>query len=495
MRILVVDDSAVIRKMLEEILVAEGFSVTAAPDGIEGLEAVRSGGFDLMFLDIDMPSISGLQVCRMLRNDPQFLDFPIIMLTARGQKQDQFWGLETGADAYMTKPFDRDELLETLQRVMSEKERRSESPKDLTAALSSDNDGSDLIFKAGEVQETQLFKMTLVNSIYQIATRQSDLVDTCRAISDTLSSVVEFDIAMILLKDDNRLKLFVYIYRPTTRDFFVQAKKRLMDELMKDADSGELEREGIDVELHDPEHNMMKAAEEMSLAGFEAAALESKGENFGMFMMARGHRGQFKQEERDIFSLIARQSAIVVDNVRMYEKIKRFAVADGLTGLHNHRYFQEQLEKEYSRSRRFNLSLSLIMMDIDHFKDLNDTYGHQQGDVVLKGMAGVLRRCVRDIDLVARYGGEEFVAILPETPKKNAVIVAERMREMIENMEFEGRDEPLKMTASFGVSGYPDDNIKTRLDLIARADEAMYQAKRGGRNRVALYTPEGRASQ
>jgi diguanylate cyclase (GGDEF)-like protein len=215
-----------------------------------------------------------------------------------------------------------------------------------------------------------------------------------------------------------------------------------------------------------------------------------------MFMIARGdHPGQFKQEEKDIFSLIARQSAIVVDNVRMYEKIKRFAVADGLTGLHNHRYFQEQLEKEYSRSRRFNLSLSLIMMDIDHFKDLNDTYGHQQGDVVLKGMAGVLRRCVRDIDLIARYGGEEFVAILPETPKKNAVIVAERMREMIENMEFEGRDEPLKMTASFGVSGYPDDNIKTRLDLIARADEAMYQAKRGGRNRVALYTPEGRASQ
>jgi two-component system, cell cycle response regulator len=493
MKILVVDDSPVIRNALEDVLVTAGYSVTTAANGIEGLDVIHQNEFDLMFLDIDMPNLSGLQVCRMLRNEPRFSDFPIIMLTARGQKQDQYWGMETGASAYLTKPFDPGNLIDKVREVSEEYRERRERVRAAAESLPRlDDESGDVLFKAGELQETQLFKMTLVNKIFQIATSQFDLQQTCNSIADIFTSVIDFDLGMFLLTEEERIKLFVNVPHPITRDFFMSAKKRMMDEFKEQAGVKDLARDNAEVELYDPERNMLKETREMKLKGFDTVLLETKGDKFGMFAMARGER-PFSADEMKTCRLIAGQSSIVIDNVRMYERIKRFAVADGLTGLYNHRYFQEQLEKEYSRARRFNLSLSLIMVDIDHFKRLNDNYGHQQGDIVLKGMSGILRRSVRDIDLVARYGGEEFVVVLPETPKKNAVIVADRIRESLEEYEFEYDAGVLRATASFGVSGHPDDDITTRLDLIAKADEAMYQAKRDGRNCVRLFSTEGRA--
>lgn len=494
MKILVVDDSPVIRIALEDVLVTAGYSVTTASNGIEGLEIIHQSEFDLMFLDIDMPNLSGLQVCRMLRNEPKFQDLPIIMLTARGQKQDQYWGMEIGASAYLTKPFDPANLLEKVKEVSSEYKERRERARGIVESLPGleVDDSGDVLFKAGELQETQLFKMTLVNKIYQISTSQQDLQNTCNSIADIFANVLEFDLSMILLTEEERIKLFVYVYSPITREFFMDAKKRMIDEYKKKTGIKDIARDNAEVELCDPERNMLKETKEMKLKGFESVLMESKGDKFGMFTMARSEK-PFTPDEIKTCHLVAGQSSIVIDNIRMNEKIKRFAVADGLTGLYNHRYFQEQLEKEYSRARRFNLSLSLIMLDIDHFKLLNDSYGHQQGDVVLKGVANILRRSVRDIDLVARYGGEEFVVILPETPKKNAVIVAERIRASVEGAGFEHDGGVLEATASLGVSGHPDDDITTQLDLIAKADEAMYKAKREGRNLVRLFSTEGRA--
>jgi len=430
----------------------------------------------------------------MLRNDPKFRDFPIIMLTARDQKQDQYWGMETGASAYLTKPFDRQNLLEKVDEVMTDYEKKRERAREMVEAipLLKAEETDDVVFKAGELQETQLFKMTLVNKIYQIANTQRDLQDTCRSISDVFSAVLDFDLAMFLLTDEDRIKLFVYVYKPISRDFFMAVKKKMIEEFKEKSGAISISTDNAQVELHDPGHNMLKETDAVDIMGIESTLLESSSDKFGMFTMARSANGVFTPEEKATCELIASRSSIVVDNVRMYEKIKRFAVADGLTGLYNHRYFQEQLEKEYSRARRFNLSLSMIMIDIDHFKKFNDEYGHQLGDVILKGIAAILRRSVRDIDLIARYGGEEFVVILPETPKKNATIVAERIWESIRDNEFPYKDGFLKVTASLGVSGHPDDDIKTQLDLIAKADEAMYRAKKTGRNCVVLYSPEGR---
>jgi two-component system cell cycle response regulator len=493
MKILIVDDSPVIRASLEDVLVTAGYSVTTASNGVEAMETVHNDGFDLVLLDIDMPNLSGLQVCRMLRNDPKFKELPIIMLTARDQKQDQYWGIEIGATAYLTKPFDEANLIETVESALEESAKKKETMKDaLKLPELTADENEDVIFRAGELQEIQLFKMTLTNEIHQIANKQQDLPHTCRSLADLFSSVIDFDLCMFVLMDDERMKLFVYVYKPINREFFMEAKERMLDEFKRRAAIKELARDTAEVELCDPGRNMLKETGEMKLRGLEAVALDSQGNKFGMFMMARSEKGPFTRQEAATCLLITGQSAIVVDNIRMYEKIKRFAIADGLTGLYNHRYFQEQLEKEYSRARRFNLSLSLIMADIDHFKDLNDRHGHQQGDMILKGIAAIMRRSVRDIDLIARYGGEEFVVILPETPKKNAAFVADRIRKSLEEQEFTYSGGVMKATVSIGVSGQPDDEITNQLDMIAKADAAMYQAKKEGRNRVVLYSPEGR---
>ena len=160
-------------------------------------------------------------------------------------------------------------------------------------------------------------------------------------------------------------------------------------------------------------------------------------------------------------------------------------MTDDLTGLSNRRRFQEALGTEVERARRFGQGLGLMMLDIDDFKVVNDTYGHQQGDMVLREVGRVVRETTREIDEPARYGGEELAVVLPGTDLEGAYQLAERVREGIESLAFDfpGRDEPMRMTASVGVAALPDSADDAR-GLVAAADEALYVAKRGGKNRT-----------
>jgi two-component system, cell cycle response regulator len=173
--------------------------------------------------------------------------------------------------------------------------------------------------------------------------------------------------------------------------------------------------------------------------------------------------------------------------------LKQLAEIDGLTQIYNNRYFQEALDKEMSRTRRREYNLSLVLLDIDHFKRFNDNYGHLAGDFVLTEFAGVLTRNLREYDTLARYGGEEFVVILPETCIEDAQTVAEKLRTAIEKTPFRNGSETYSVTASFGVSVFaPDDpTAPDKTELIRRADEALYDGKKAGRNQVAVYGGRG----
>jgi len=167
--------------------------------------------------------------------------------------------------------------------------------------------------------------------------------------------------------------------------------------------------------------------------------------------------------------------------------LKNLACRDGLTGLYNHRYFQDVLYHEVFRADRNDENFSLMFFDLDHFKQFNDTNGHLEGDKLLQILGLILKKAVRRSDVVARYGGEEFVIILPSTSKKNAYIVAEKLRRYIEEYPFEGRESQPKgkVTVSIGIATFPDDGTD-RTELIHRADKAMYRAKEGGRNAVCV---------
>jgi len=165
---------------------------------------------------------------------------------------------------------------------------------------------------------------------------------------------------------------------------------------------------------------------------------------------------------------------------------RQASVTDSLTGLYNRRFLHQRLEEEMSRSRRHGSPLSCVMLDIDHFKAVNDTSGHAVGDMVLRDVATILKRHIRKSDIAVRYGGEEFVVVLFSSNSDNAKYVAERIRDDVEQHEFTSGDAKLRVTISIGLSSFPDEGISTTDDLMRRADTALYQAKAAGRNMVCV---------
>jgi diguanylate cyclase (GGDEF)-like protein len=197
---------------------------------------------------------------------------------------------------------------------------------------------------------------------------------------------------------------------------------------------------------------------------------------------------QLMAENRDLLEKLKKKND---ELEKANETLKNLACRDGLTGLYNHRYFQEYLIFELYRSSRNKETFSMLFLDLDFFKQYNDTHGHLEGDQLLRSLAGILKKSIRRSDVLARYGGEEFVLILPATPKANARIVGEKIRRFVESYPFKGRDKQpqKKVTLSIGIATFPDDGTD-RSSLIQCADLAMYRAKNGGRNRVCIWTDE-----
>lgn len=209
---------------------------------------------------------------------------------------------------------------------------------------------------------------------------------------------------------------------------------------------------------------------------------------WGVLHLRRQHPDAFTEEDIDLAKAITYQFTLAMQRAYLLEQLNLLAITDSLTGLFNYRKLTRDLQVEIVRSRRYRHPFSLIMVDIDHFKECNDIYGHQVGDEVLRQVAKALDSDRREVDRVYRYGGEEFSVLLPETDWREAVAVAEKLRRRIESLEvkIEGRHEPLKTAVSMGVASFPNDSDD--LDgLAARSDEALYVAKNSGRNRVVAY--------
>jgi diguanylate cyclase (GGDEF)-like protein len=240
--------------------------------------------------------------------------------------------------------------------------------------------------------------------------------------------------------------------------------------------------------LHAAEAAALDAGQiaEIELGGASALAAPLGGDGgMGIVSVARGDR-RFTPGEHELFSYLTNQASVSVENVDLHETVQRQAVTDELTGLFNHRRFQEVITQEVERARRYGQEMGLIMLDIDNFKRVNDTYGHLQGDMVLREVARVLRQSSREIDEPARYGGEEMAVALPQTDLEGAYRFAERVRRRIEALDLpllEG-DGTLKVTASFGAASLSSSPGDGKDALVAAADAALYRAKRSGKNRT-----------
>jgi two-component system cell cycle response regulator len=192
-------------------------------------------------------------------------------------------------------------------------------------------------------------------------------------------------------------------------------------------------------------------------------------------------RSAIDGEAQRMLEVMAIQAAQAVLRAQLFEQMERMATTDGLTSLLNHRTFQVRCDEQLAAAKRYSRKCSLILTDIDHFKSVNDTWGHPVGDLVLKGVAKILKDKARDTDIVARYGGEEFAIIMPETDVKGAQVIAERIREAVMAEIFQSDQGPLKVTLSLGIATFPD-VAQDKQSMVDLADQCLYFAKRHGRN-------------
>lgn len=217
-----------------------------------------------------------------------------------------------------------------------------------------------------------------------------------------------------------------------------------------------------------------------------AIPLMSENELLGLFVMLSEKRDFLDIFQIGLLEVLCNQTSISIANAKLHAEIEKLATTDGLTGLYNHRRFQENLSEEFKRLNRQSSPVSLILTDIDYFKKVNDTYGHPAGDLVLKGVSKIIREEIRDIDMPARYGGEEFAVILPGTDAEGSKNIAERLRKAVMDTAFSADGKALKVTISIGIASAPVD-AKSKEELIEKTDQALYHAKHNGRNQSAAW--------
>jgi diguanylate cyclase (GGDEF)-like protein len=216
--------------------------------------------------------------------------------------------------------------------------------------------------------------------------------------------------------------------------------------------------------------------------------LDDEGRCKGLYSIESDRPNMYLGETEQVFKTLIENASVAFTRALLYQRMEKLATTDGLTELNNHRHFQELLSKEIERTRRYGNTVALLLMDIDHFKSFNDTYGHPVGDLVLKEISQCIRKSLRTNDIPARYGGEEFTVIIPESNEQGALIIAERIRSTIENHIIISNDRQLHVTVSIGVAAYPS-LASNQPQLIDSADKALYNSKEHGRNRVTIFTP------
>ncbi|HWR96828.1 MAG TPA: diguanylate cyclase, partial [Candidatus Methanoperedens sp.] len=484
-RILIAEDSLTQATMMKLGLQRRGHEVLLARDGIEAIVLTWRQRPDLVVSDVVMPRLNGYQVCRLLRDDPATARIPVILLTSLDQRQDQFWGLKSGADRFVTKTGDTAALVAGIEGFITEHAAGAAARQAREAPAAGAEPGqappdadTDVMERVIRLLDRSLFESTLAAEIQDLVTKLDDLRGTVLGVLEILQRVVDFHIGAVLLCGEEEQRLLVRVARPVERRFL----ETLCDLLPREVPQAG-PRPGA--EIDDPQGFLGVPGGHPELPGAVLVSrLTSRGGTTGALAVAAAEPGAYPERVEKTFEMIVRQANIVIDYARLHERTVRLSITDGLTKLHNQRYFQEALRREFQRSDRRGSPLSLALLDIDHFKRFNDAYGHQLGDLVLQELARTLRGQVRGLDVLARHGGEEFAVVMPDTPATAALRVAERLRAAIEAHPVPGPEGPLRVTVSLGVASVPHPQIGSPEGLIAAADQALYRAKELGRNRV-----------
>jgi two-component system, cell cycle response regulator len=448
-RVLVVDDVAANVKLLEARLSAEYFDVVTAMNGKDALAICERAECDIVLLDVMMPDMDGFEVCRRLKSNPATHHIPVVMVTALDQVSDRVRGLEAGADDFLTKPVPdvaliaRVRSLARLKMVTDELRMRAVTSKEIgiqtperEAVADAGRNGRILVV---DDRETSYERIASTLSAEHSVDVQADPNE---ALFRAAEGHYDLIIVSLALENFDALRLCSQLRSlERTRNVAILA--------VADADNNARMVRGLEIGVND---YLVRPVDKNELLARVRTQVRKK-----------------------------RYSERLRDNVQLSIEM---AITDALTGLFNRRYMESHLSTLVEQAATRGKPLTVLVLDIDYFKAINDTHGHDAGDDVLREFALRIRKSIRGIDLACRYGGEEFVIVMPETNMAVATMVAERLRRRIATEPFviQQGARAVDVTISIGIAALGENDEP--VSVLKRADQALYRAKRDGRNRV-----------
>lgn len=463
--ILIVDDDKLLSSSLKLVLDEEGYTSVVANKGQAAAEEIKKRFFNVVILDLMLPDINGIELLRAFNKEyPQTC---FIIFTGFASLPTAIEALKAGAYDYIIKPFNVEHFKLVLERGISKQELVIKN-RELLLDLEKEKYKLEVIIKACN-EIAAIFNLDILGEVV-----------TAKAIQ-----ILEAEKASLMIVDEKSGDLVLKGSQGLDKEKVTPRMK--IGQLI----AGWVAKEGEALLVKDIDDDprfkvFAKVVKTYKTKSFISLPLRGNGKVIGVMNVTDklAEMKIFTDDDLRHLSLIAYQTVAQIENIRLCEKLASLAVTDPLTGLFNHRYFQEQLNLEIMRSSRYEYPLSLIMFDIDFFKTYNDRYGHLAGDRILKQIAGLIKEYIRSVDIVCRYGGDEFMVILPNTKIDGAMLVSEKIRRAIEKKDFlfSDNDKPAKVTISGGLVSYKK-NWGSGV-FVAHADEALYKAKSQGRNMI-----------
>ena len=461
-RILIVDDEFFFRKILQDAL-SENYDVIEGKNGDEAISLALEHNPDLIIMDVEMPGRSGVDACKVLKDMDETAAIPLVLLSARAKKDDLILGLKAGADDYITKPMNIPEVTARVDAHLR------------TIDYYSELEHKDLLFLL-ELSENIAAIRNPMTILRLIVKKMAEIVDLTRcsiiSINDQAEAYVK---ASSDLKKNSEIKLDLSRY-PEIRKSLESKQPIIINDVREDPLM----------------ESVRQYTQELDCNSIVVIPIIKKESVIGTFFLRTSSplKDGITLRVRKLCQLVANISANALENAILFESMKtaqeyfeEMSIRDGLTKLYNHRYFYNRLEEEFSRASRYGTPLSLVFFDLDDFKQVNDLYGHTNGDKVLKQIGHFMKKVARESDIAARYGGEEFALLLPNTQASGALDVGTRLCSIIREHPFEALDGG-HVTISSGVSTYTGENLQSFDQLVRLADEAMYTAKKQGKDRV-----------